>query len=453
MTHAATDAPLSGHGSAGRNRLRFLPTLLVAATVGVLLGRFAFLDADRPQATASVNPNPTGAQQVTALEERAAAAPDDPAVWQQLAVVATTQGIETGELRYFERAGAAVAQAEQLAPDDFGTRLASSSLALTLHRFSEAAEDGRAAVERNPFNARALGIVVDAEVELGSYDDAAQHLQRMLDLDPGLPALARTSYLRELHGDVAGALQAMQQAEAAGKPTGYETAVVATLAGGLHLRLGQLTAASAAFDRADSASAGFEPALLGAATLRAVRGDLDGAIDQLLTIEKPKAAAATLLGNLLRLAGRMPEALEADALVHSAFAKEEAVGHVTDLDLAAFETDRTDDRERAIALARKAYEIRPNNVLANDTLGWALTRAGRAEEAIRFVDAALRLGSAEPSFHVHAAAAYLAVGEPATAQRHLRLALSQPWTTFILQDEVEALASELAVPLPDDWLE
>jgi tetratricopeptide (TPR) repeat protein len=426
--------------------------LLGAAAVGVLLGRFAFLDAPAVNGAVTIDPNPTGEEQLAALEERAERTPDDPAVWQQLALVATTYGIESGDLSGFQRASAAVARAEALDPDAFETHLAHASLALTLHRFTEAAEHAQAAVDRNPYSADALAMLVDAQVELGHYDDAASSLQQMLDLDPGLPALTRTSYLRELHGDLPGALQAMQLAQTASAPSGYRTAVVATLAGGLHLRLGQLPAATAAYERAEAAAPGFEPALLGSVHLQAASGDLDGAIRRLADIDDPGVAAATLLGNLLRLQGREAEARSADQLVRASFADEEQVGHVTDLDLAAFEVDRTDLPQRAIDLARIAHRIRPDNVSANDTLGWALTRAGRAAEAIPFVDAALRLGSADPASRVHAAAAYLAIDEHTTAARHLRLALDQPWTTFVLQPEVERLAAALDVPLPAAWV-
>ena len=51
---------------------------------------------------------------------------------------------------------------------------------------------------------------------LGQYEEAAFDLQRLLDLKPALPALSRTSYLRELHGDLRGAEEAMIQALTAG---------------------------------------------------------------------------------------------------------------------------------------------------------------------------------------------------------------------------------------------
>jgi hypothetical protein len=54
---------------------------------------------------------------------------------------------------------------------------------------------------------------VDANVELGLYNDAVAAAQWMLDLRPGnIPGLTRAAYLRELHGNLKGALELMQMA-------------------------------------------------------------------------------------------------------------------------------------------------------------------------------------------------------------------------------------------------
>ena len=57
------------------------------------------------------------------------------------------------------------------------------------------------------------GMLTDANIELGKYAEAEKSAQWMLDLRPGnIPALTRAAYLRELFGDIEGALELMQQA-------------------------------------------------------------------------------------------------------------------------------------------------------------------------------------------------------------------------------------------------
>ena len=52
-----------------------------------------------------------------------------------------------------------------------------------------------------------MGVRVDALVELGRYAEAVTALQQMVDLRPDLESYSRVSYLRELHGDVPGAIE------------------------------------------------------------------------------------------------------------------------------------------------------------------------------------------------------------------------------------------------------
>src|SRR4051812_44310929 len=86
-------------------------------------------------------------------------------------------------------------------PEAFAT---AGELALARHDFSGAlALGGRAGVI-------GAAIRVDALVELGRYPAAAQELQAMVDRKPNLSGYARVSYLRELHGDLAGAASAMR---------------------------------------------------------------------------------------------------------------------------------------------------------------------------------------------------------------------------------------------------
>ncbi len=127
-----------------------------------------------------------------------------------------------------------------LAPGDPRTMTALGVLALARHDFDDALRLGLAAHASDPFSADPLAVVVDAEVELGEYEAAANHLQQMLDLRPGLAALSRTSYLRELHGDLEGAIEAMEQARLAGSGSVFDVALVTALSGNLMLLKGDL---------------------------------------------------------------------------------------------------------------------------------------------------------------------------------------------------------------------
>ena len=51
--------------------------------------------------------------------------------------------------------------------------------------------------------------------------------------------------------------------------------------------------------------------------------------------------------------------------------------------------DSGEDPEEAVALCRKAVDADPGNTAYNDSLGWALFRAGRPAEAVRYLTEAL----------------------------------------------------------------
>ena len=71
----------------------------------------------------------------------------------------------------------------------------------------------------NPYNGNVYGVIGDAQVELGRYQDAFATFQTMVDMRPGVASYARVSYARELMGDVPGAIQAMEAArDIAGTP-------------------------------------------------------------------------------------------------------------------------------------------------------------------------------------------------------------------------------------------
>ena len=83
---------------------------------------------------------------------------------------------------------------------------------LARHDFADALQYGRRAAALNPYNGDVYGVIGDAQVELGRYDDAFATFQRMVDTEPEVAAYPRVSYARELQGDIRGAMQAMTAA-------------------------------------------------------------------------------------------------------------------------------------------------------------------------------------------------------------------------------------------------
>lgn len=442
-------------GVATRRLLTFAGPALAVALLAAAGARFLHT----PSGPASLvgqtaSPGTGGADDgLAALEVATSQRPEDATAWQRLGAAYLGRATRTADPSYYDEARRAYEQAEQLRPGDGTTLIGQGTLALSLHRFDEALAKGNAALAALPRNAEALAVVVDAEVELGRYDDAALHAQQLLDRRPALAALSRASYQRELRGDLAGALTAMTQAEAAGGgsvgvgPASFDLATVIALQGDILFAQGNAAGAAARYRRALDIVADLPVAVVGLARSDAASGQLDAAIDRLtpFTERTPLLGAVTLLGDLQRLVGR-PDTTE--GLVNTIATLQRANGAVVDLELAVHLADRgTPD----VALAEAAYRSRPS-VYGADALAWTLLRAGRAADAVVHAEEALRLGTADALVRFHAAAVFAAAGDQARASSELQRALStNPNFTFGLRDEVRALAGELGVMLPRGW--
>jgi hypothetical protein len=76
---------------------------------------------------------------------------------------------------------------------------------------------------------------------------------------------------------------------------------------------------------------------------------------------------------------------------------------------------------RAVALGRRVWRSAPS-VRSADALGWALVRAGRPRAGYAFARRALRLGSRDPLFRLHAGIAAGEAGLAGPAERHITVA-------------------------------
>ena len=183
------------------------------------------------------------------------------------------------------------------------------SLALARHDFAAALRWGEQAAAVDPADASVYGVIGDAQVELGRYEDAFATFDTMVRTRPDIASYARISYALELRGRVDAALHAMSMAEsAAGTPE--DRAWAAAQIGDLAFRAGRLALASDAYVRSHAASRAFVPARAGLARVAWARGDLRAAIAgfRWVVARAPLPEHVIALGDLSRVAGREAEA-------------------------------------------------------------------------------------------------------------------------------------------------
>ena len=186
---------------------------------------------------------------------------------------------ETGDPGYYPKAEALFQQALASDRDDVDAMVGLGTLALARHQFAAALDWGGQARALDPYHAAAYGVIGDAQVELGRYDEAVETVQAMVDLRPDLGSYSRVSYLRELMGDREGALVAMEQAATAGSGYAENVAWVRVQLGNLRFDGGDLAGAATEYAAALAALPGYAPGLAGQARVAAASGDLDSAAE------------------------------------------------------------------------------------------------------------------------------------------------------------------------------
>jgi tetratricopeptide (TPR) repeat protein len=403
--------------------LGFIATFAVALPVAVLMAR-----GDEPPvaAAAALPPGPRPGDstdvRIGKLQATVRAAPKRADGYTLLAGAYLQKVRETGDAGFYARAGLVVDRALSLAPGDPAALTQRSALALARHDFRDGLSDAQRARAQAPAVNKPFGVLVDALVELGRYDDAGLALQQMVDRRPDLAAYARVSYFRELHGDLDGAVRAMRLAVSAGGDVPENDAYVRSLLGGLELQRGRLGAARREFRAALNSVPGYVAASAGLAKVDVARGDLGGAIVRLrgAVARLPLVEHVVALAEAERAAGRGVAARRDLELARAEQRLLAGAGVNTDVETALFEADHGSPA-RAVSLARRAWAEAPS-VRSADAMGWALTRAGRPRQALPWAARALKLGSRDPAFNLHAGLAARAAGARELAARRLAVA-------------------------------
>ena len=403
--------------------------IVFAAVLGVLM----LLNRTAPDAPSA--PGPAGArdvgprsvsaeERVRSLQATIATGRATPLAYSSLGDAFVQRNRETGDASYLARAEQAYRGA--LARDSRNVFAVAGlgTLAAARHDFRGALEQSRAAHRLNPASIAPYPVMVDALVELGRYDEAERTLQRMVDVKPGLAAYARVSYFRELHGDLAGATDALRLAVSGGGSAPENSAYVRSLLGNLQFTRGRLDAAEESYRSALDAVPAYAPAAAGLAQVDAARGRYDQSIARLREVvdRLPLPQYAIALAETEQAAGRREEAAADYDVVRAEQRLLAQNGVNTDVELSIFEAENGSPA-RAVALARRGWGAAPS-VRSADALGWALTRAGRPASGLAYAHRALRLGSRDPLFLYHAGIAARDAGRAGEARGLLRRALS-----------------------------
>jgi tetratricopeptide (TPR) repeat protein len=383
------------------------------------------------------------AQTIEQLQERIRRNPDDPGAYAKLGLALIQRVRETADPTLYARAEQAFAEALRRDPQSLDALAGQGSLALSRHTFADALRYGEQAREINPYRAEIYGIIGDAQIELGQYEAALDTIQKMVDTRPALNSYSRASYLRELQGDTAGAIDIMRRAVGAGVPGSENMLWAQVQLGHLYFNSGDLERAEQAYSEALQLRPDYLYAFAGIARIDAARGNYKQAIAQYRRIVKtlPLPEFVIALGDVYEANGQPSEAKRQYDLVHAMQQLNASAGMDVDLELALFDADHTSagngaDQASVVERAQASYQRRPS-IYGADALAWALYQHGQYAEAWRYSQLALRLGTRDAAMHFHAGMIALALGDRAGARQLLDQALAiNPY--FSLRDAKQA---------------
>lgn len=367
---------------------------------------------------------PAGGTTIADFQARAEANPKDAQAAVLLGLAYQQRVRETADFSDLGRSEIALKRALTLAPDDPDAISGLASLALARHDFEQALTLGRRAHALAPATARHYGVVGDALLELGRYEQAFQTFDRMARLKPGVASYSRVSYARELLGDKTGAIEAMKLALDAA--TGQREALAWT-----HVQLGKIYLGTGRLDQADShfrAALQIFPTYLfafeGRAQVELARGRLDAAVAlaRRSADEVPLPQFVGTLADVYRASGKQTLAREQYAVMGAIERLLRSGGVRSDLEITLFNVDHGINLDAAVSRARRARHERPS-IEGDAVLAWALARTDQCREALVYSKRALRLGTRDAAKFFQRGMIERCLGRDAAAGRWFQRAL------------------------------
>lgn len=329
--------------------------------------------------------------------------------------------------RYIPEAQELLEKALSLEPENFQATIIKASLVMTLHQFQEAKRLAQIAIARAPYSAFSHGVLTDALIELGEYDKAVKVCDKMLSIRPDLRSYARASYLRELHGDLEGAIAAMRLACDAGIAGQESRAWALYQLGLLYLQQGKADTAAFIFKGILDERPNYTYAAAGLAQVNNAKRNYTEANRLLRQAYQivPDHGFIERLAEVYRVAGEAKLADSTAQEVLKTFGQHEQGGWNINREFAMFCANHDMNLAAALKRAKDEYEARPSNIDVLETYAWTLYKCGQAKEAVPLIEQAMKLSTRRATLSYHAGMIYYATNQREKAKTHLQRSLAE----------------------------
>ncbi len=364
-----------------------------------------------------------------------------------LTAVYVNEGRSTGQLAYYNEAALKCAEAVlKNDPENFEALTFKSMILLSQHRFEEGLAVAKQVQQKYPYNAFVYGLMVDAFVELGNYTAAVEAAGKMVSIRPDLRSYSRIAYLREIHGDIPGAVEAMKMAVDAGAPGDENTEWCRVQLGKLYEQSGKTKEAAMHYSIAAENRKDYPYALAGLARIATAEKDFDKALfyyEKAITLISDHTFKEGI-ADVYAMMGQKgkAEAVAKEILEQMKMSLTGDNGQNEDHEMAHAYMG-VNDYENALRFAMKEYSRRPANIEMNETVAIVYYRMGEYVKALSFIEAALKTNCKNPELLCQAGLIYAKAGNKSNAKELITQALkNKPLLPGSLKKEIEeALAS------------
>jgi tetratricopeptide (TPR) repeat protein len=240
-------------------------------------------------------------------------------------------------------------------------------------------------------------LLVDANVELGNYNEAIAASDKMQALKPSLEAYSRASYLREIYGDFKGAIAAMSLAVEAGLQGSEPQCWSRNQLAELYLKTGEINKAEVEYKKNLAVRPSYAFALAGLAKVEQKKKNYDAALRLLDSAAAilPEFSFHESMADIYALKGENDKAEKKYNEVRSMLDEDAQSGHSVSLELAKLflKMNKIDSAKK---YALEEYNVRPNNIDVNKELAWIEYKENNLKNSKQHLVLAKRTGSKDP---------------------------------------------------------
>ncbi|MES2800806.1 MAG: hypothetical protein V4638_12370 [Bacteroidota bacterium] len=267
-----------------------------------------------------------------------------------------------------------------------------ATVQLSQHNFNAALVTANQALKINAINSGIYGVLVDANVEIGNYDEAVKLCDKMLQIRPDLRSYSRTSYLREIYGDIPGSKKAMLMAIEAGAPySEYKCWSMITL-GNIYESVGEIDSANYCYTAALSERERYPFAIAGQARIEGKKGNYDAAVslyNKALEVV-PEIGFKIELARLKKAQGKDVEVKAQIVAIEKMFQEDIQSGHNMSLEYGSFILEFKNNPKEALKYGKMELKNRPNNIDVNKLLAFSYYGMGDTKNAKKHIAVALK---------------------------------------------------------------